>query len=164
VDIIFKVRSKTDESVRNVRHPVNGRMVLGRGPDSAVPLEAPGISREHLEVHAEDSALFLTDLSSNGTWINGARMPQARKCKVREGDFIEVPGYEIQFQLGVANSPRAAPAAPTASGLSRSKPRVAGATAAARSGRSLAALSTLERFLLLVAFACVVLLVLYLIS
>jgi pSer/pThr/pTyr-binding forkhead associated (FHA) protein len=106
VDIILSVKSKADESVQSIRHPVNGRLVLGRGPDSAVPLDAPGISREHLEVQAENSALFLTDLSSNGTWVNGARIPPRRKCKVGEGDFIELPGYEIRFQLvGAAAAP-----------------------------------------------------------
>ena len=92
MEILVTVKSKADQSVRTVRQPVNGRFVLGRGPDSSVPLEAPGISREHLEVQAEDSSLFLTDLSSNGTWLNGARMPPRRRCRVSETDFIKLLG------------------------------------------------------------------------
>ena len=147
--------------MQSVRHPVNGRMVLGRGPDSAVPLEAPGISRDHLEVQVEDSALFLTDISSNGTWINGARLPQGRKCKVREGDFIELPGYEIQFQLvGAAAAPAiqlGLPPAGSSKGL-----QVPSATSGARARSLAGSFSGLELFLLFVALACAALLTLYL--
>lgn len=161
MDIILRVKSKADESVQSVRQPVNGRMVLGRGPDSAVPLEAPGISRDHLEVQVEDSALFLTDMSSNGTWINGARMPQGRKCKVKEDDFVELPGYEIQFQLVDAKAVPAIPVALPAAGSSKG---LRGASAASGApARSLgASFSGLELFLLAVGLACAALLVLYL--
>ncbi len=163
MDIILKVKSKADQSVQNVRQPVNGRLVLGRGPDSAVPLEAPGISRDHLEVQVEDSELMLTDLSSNGTWINGARMPQGRKCKVREGDFIELPGYEIHLQLAGGSAAAPAPAAPAALPPARSsKAPVAPATSGARTPSLAASFSGLELFLLVVAFACVALLTFYL--
>lgn len=151
--------------MQNVRQPVNGRLVLGRGPDSAVPLEAPGISRDHLEVQVEDSALMLTDLSSNGTWINGVRMPQGRKCKVREDDFIELPGYEIHLQLagGSAAAPAPAPAIPAVPPPARSsKAPVAPAASGARTPSLAASFTGLELFLLLVALACVALLTFYL--
>jgi predicted component of type VI protein secretion system len=156
VEIILKVKTKADESVQNVRHPVNGRLMLGRGPDSAVTLDAPGISREHLEVHAEESELFLTDLSSNGTWINGARMPQRRKCKVREGDLIELPGYEIQFQIGRAANAAAMPAAGGSN-----PPRLASAPSGTRAASFAASFTPLELFLVVVMLASVALCVLY---
>jgi predicted component of type VI protein secretion system len=159
MEIVLRVKSKADQAVQNVRHPINGRMVIGRGPDSAVPLEAPGISRDHLEVQVEDSTLFLTDLSSNGTWINGARMPQGRKCKVREGDFVEVPGYEIQFTLEGAAASAMRPTLPPAN-VSK---RVELAPTPAAAGRSvMASFSGIELFLLLVAVASAALLTLYL--
>jgi len=162
VELLLKVKSKADESVQNVRHSVNGGMVLGRGPDSPVALEAPGISREHLKVQVEDSALFLTDMSSNGTWINGARMPQHRKCKVREGDFIELPGYEIQFQL-------IATVAPAIAGMhnavgSSNPARHASPSRNGRPRSAIGSFSALELFVLAVAFASAALLVLYLAS
>jgi predicted component of type VI protein secretion system len=161
VDIILSVKSKADQTVRNVRHPASARMLLGRGPDSAVPLEAPGISREHLEVQAEDSALFLTDLSSNGTWLNGARMPPRRKCKVREGDFIELPGYEIQLQMAAAASTPSDTVAfsPTAPAKSA---RTAASPADARSSSMVRSFTALELFLFLVVLASTALLLLYL--
>ena len=162
MELLLKVKSKADESVQNVRHSVNGGMVLGRGPDSPVALEAPGISREHLKVQVEDSALFLTDMSSNGTWINGARMPQRRMCKVREGDFIELPGYEIQFQL-------IATAAPAIAGMrnaagSSNPTRLASPSPKGRPRSAIGSFGALELFLLVIAFASAALLVLYLAS
>jgi predicted component of type VI protein secretion system len=157
VEILVTVKSKADQSVRTVRQPVNGRFVLGRGPDSSVPLEAPGISREHLEVQADDSSLFLIDLSSNGTWLNGARMPPRRRCRVTESDFIELPGFELHFQ--------------TAGGNATSAPAIQPGAAAARlpspgpgkAKRSLATSFTpLEIFLVLVALASVSLFIFYL--
>lgn len=148
--------------MRSVRHPANGRIVLGRGPDSSVPLEAPGISREHLEVQAEDSALFLVDLSSNGTWLNGARMPPRRKCRVAEDDFIELPGYELRFQMaGAAGNHSSTVAVPNAGNAAT---RRALAPAEVRSGSLLRSLTPLELFLILVALASVALLVIYLSS
>jgi len=160
VDIIVKVKSKADQSVQNIRHSVNGRMVLGRGPDCAVPLDTPGISREHLEVQVEDSALVLTDLSSNGSWLNGARMPQHRKCKARENDLVELPGYEIQFQLATVSPASAKPA-----GLPMVSPVNARRASAGSGGgvRSLAvSFAGLELFLLTVVLASAALLVFYL--
>jgi type VI secretion system protein ImpI len=160
VELLLKVKSKADASVQNVRHSVDGPVVLGRGPESAVPLEAPGISREHLEVQVEDSSLFLTDMSSNGTWINGARMPQRRKCKLRDGDFVELPGYEIQFQLIGTATPAIAAPRPAAGS---SKPQ-APSSPSGRRRSSRPSFGLLEVFLLMVAFASVALFAFYLAS
>ena len=80
-------------------------------------------------MQAEDSAVFLTpDLSSNGTWLNGARMTPRRRCRVGEEDFVELPGYEIRFRLvGAAAhpavpAPQIANAAPRASNLRNRRP------------------------------------------
>jgi len=163
VDIILKVKSKADQVVRSVRHPLNGRMILGRGPDSAVPLDAPGISREHLEVHVENSVLLLTDLSSNGTWLNGARMPQGRKCKTGEGDLVELPGYEIQVQLAEVPLPQPGPRSLPEAGVTVAPPR-ASAAAGKRAPSLAASVSGLEVFLLLVVLMSAALLIFYLTS
>jgi predicted component of type VI protein secretion system len=161
VDIIVTVKSKADQSVRSVRQPANGRVVLGRGPDSAVPLEAPGISREHLEVEAEDTALFLTDLSSNGTWLNGSRMPQRRKCRVADDDFIELPGYELRFQVASALGNSTSSMAVSGSGAAAAA-RTARVPAVEVKSRSLfRTFSPVEMFLLLVALASAALIAVY---
>jgi pSer/pThr/pTyr-binding forkhead associated (FHA) protein len=156
VDIVIKAKSKSDGLVQNVRHSSTGPMILGRGPDSAVPLEAPGISREHLEVQVEDLELFLTDMSSNGTWLNGARMPQRRKCKIKESDLVELPGYELQLEL-VGATPSMPAALPEA--VSTNGPRSGRAQSGARSVAI--SFSVLELFLLVVVLASGALLVFY---
>jgi hypothetical protein len=47
--------------------------VVGRGPDSSVPLDADlNVSRQHAEMYEWDGTLRIRDLGSNhGTWING---------------------------------------------------------------------------------------------
>ena len=162
MDIILTVKSKADGSARNIRQPVGERMVLGRGPDSAVPLDAPGISREHLEVRAEDSAVFLTDLSSNGTWLNGSRMPPRRKCKVGEDDYVELPGYELRLQLARSAplvSSNGGPAEIPAGSAAPMQP-----SATSRTGSLARSFTGSELFVFVVALASAVLLVAYLAS
>ena len=160
MELILTVKSKADESVKNVRHLLSGPMVLGRGPESPISLEAPGISREHLELQVEGSALFVTDRSSNGTWINGARMPQGRKCKIREADFIELPGYEIQFQLIAAAAPAIVGGGPAANASKQLRPAAFRGLSRSTTG----SLGVVDLFALAVAFASVALLVTYLVS
>ena len=149
MEILVTVKSKADQSLKTVRQPVNGRLVLGRGADSAVPLEAPGISREHLEVQADDSSLYLIDLSSNGTWLNGSRMPPRRKCRVGETDVVELPGFELHFQTARVNGTAAA----TSVAAGAAPARLPAAGPAKRSGSFLSSFTALDIFLMLVAMA-----------
>ena len=59
---------------------------VGRDPSCDVVLEDDGISRQHARLHAGE-ALWIEDLAStNGTYVNGARVGRAR---VREGDRLQ---------------------------------------------------------------------------
>jgi pSer/pThr/pTyr-binding forkhead associated (FHA) protein len=159
VEIVLKIKSKSDGLVHIVRHSLSAPIILGRGPESAAPLDAPGISREHLEVRFDNGSLFLTDLSSNGSWLNGARMPQRGKCKIKDDDVIELPGYELRFALAGVE-PQATVALPGAVATNVSRPRLATPEA-----RSLAtSFSGLELFLFVVALASAALLFFYLAS
>ncbi len=97
MDALLTIRSKADSSVRESKLPPVGRVLVGRGPDCVVLLDGQGISREHLAVEADDSAVFIVDMSSNGTWLNGKRLSQNGRSKVEQGDLIELPGYEIRL-------------------------------------------------------------------
>jgi pSer/pThr/pTyr-binding forkhead associated (FHA) protein len=109
VDIVLNVRSKADNSIKESNFPVNGSIFVGRGPDCVVLLDGQGISREHLAVAAEGSAIFVTDMSSNGTWLNGKRLAQNGRSKIEQGDLIEVPGYELRLQIPGAPEPPSPP-------------------------------------------------------
>ncbi len=48
------------------------------------------ISRRHAQIEQEGERFYLTDLvSTNGTKLNGQRIPPREKCRLRNGDIIE---------------------------------------------------------------------------
>jgi pSer/pThr/pTyr-binding forkhead associated (FHA) protein len=154
------VKAKADNSVQEVQHPLDGPVLFGRGPDSAVPLNGTGISRDHLAFQLDNSDLVVTDLSSNGTWINGERIPKGRKHKVAAGDAVELPGYEIRFRIpGEAGAATPAAVEAAAAAAPEEKPAPRGLAAKARS--AVGSLTRLERFLILVALASLGLLLFY---
>ena len=83
-------------SSQTVTVPEGERVVLGRSFASPAAFEGSNISREHFAITTRAGKLTLEDLSSNGTWLNGERLPHASEIKVRVGDLIEISGYRIQ--------------------------------------------------------------------
>ena len=164
MELIVTVKSKTDNSVQNVKQPLNGKVLLGRGPEMSIPLDGTGISREHLAIDHENSALFVTDLSSNGTWINGNRMQRGRRSRVGEEDAIELPGYEIHVRI--AGAGEGGPVA-VASGAAAQPARMQEVRAEAGKKRSsvraiLGSVTALEKFVILIAILSFWLLLTYL--
>jgi pSer/pThr/pTyr-binding forkhead associated (FHA) protein len=161
VELVLSVKSKADSSVHDSRHPVNGALLLGRGPDCAVLLDGTGISREHAAIQWENSALFVTDLSANGTWVNGKRILGNRKCKLAEGDSIELPGYEIRYRI-TGTGPEIAGPVPAAAPLGVKPAAVAVAAPQTAKSRAIFSLrqtlTSLELFLILTAVAAFALL------
>jgi predicted component of type VI protein secretion system len=161
VNVLVSVKSKSDSSAQNVTRPVNGRLLLGRSPDSVVPLDGPGISRDHLAIEVEGSTLYVTDVSSNGTWLNGKRLQNSRRSKATETDALEIPGYEIRIQL-VSDAPAAGDITPVL--VDGSLPGLTGeaqtASVVTRSAM-LKSLTALELLLLFVAVLSFTLLLLY---
>jgi pSer/pThr/pTyr-binding forkhead associated (FHA) protein len=56
------------------------------------------VSRMHAELrHAEDNAWIVRDLdSTNGTWLNGSRVHEARVCG---GDELWLGGLRMELRL-----------------------------------------------------------------
>jgi hypothetical protein len=69
--------------INGTQHPlVPPGLVLGRGSESDIRIDDPGISRRHVEIRVyqtgQDVQLVAVDLgSTNGTVIDGVRVPQA---------------------------------------------------------------------------------------
>ncbi len=168
METVLTFHSKIDGAVQELRCPANERVVLGRGPDSPILLDGTGISRDHIAIQVEEENLFITDLSSNGTWINGERIPKGQRCRVRESDLIELPGYEVHFK------PRITEAA-SAAGTVSAKPSVQAMPALAKErtqpqsrlrpiSEFARSFTSMERFLALVAFTSLALSIVYLID
>jgi predicted component of type VI protein secretion system len=160
-------RSKIDGTVQELHCSENGRVVLGRGPDSPVLLDGTGISRDHIAIQVENQDLLITDLSSNGTWINGERIAKGQQRRVRASDLIELPGYEVHFNLPLTNASAGGPAAAKPAiqpmpAIPKEKPRaLSRLSVILEFARSF---TSMERFLAFVALASIALTVVYLLG
>lgn len=78
--------------------------VIGRGVDNDWVLSDPErfLSSKHCQVTAEGNRYFLTDLSTNGTFLNGSAEPLGRGSRValNDGDYFDVGEYRFQVALG----------------------------------------------------------------
>lgn len=98
MDVFLSISSTTDGSVQEVRYSVSDGLVVGRGAEGGVLLEGPDLSREHLAFTSEGSNVYVTDLSVNGTWVNGKRLRKSVKQRVSPEDTIELPGYVLKYR------------------------------------------------------------------
>jgi type VI secretion system protein len=77
--------------------------LIGRGVDNDWVLSDPErfLSSKHCQLIAEGSQYFLVDLSTNGTFLNGAVEPIGRGSRValNEGDYFDVGEYRFKVAL-----------------------------------------------------------------
>jgi adenylate cyclase len=87
--------------------PVHGWLAVGRecaGVDEwhRLLIDDPAVSRTHLELRLDldlDQA-WLTDLSTNGTRLNGQRIARSVPVRIRPGDRVRLGPAELQFRSG----------------------------------------------------------------
>ena len=89
-------------------------LIVGRAPNSDIPVFDPTISRRHAEVECGDGGFAIRDLgSSNGTFVNGDRVTHRA---IAPGDVLTFG--KVSFRVTEAPDlpappPRASPAHPT---------------------------------------------------
>ncbi|MCW5964405.1 MAG: FHA domain-containing protein [Bryobacterales bacterium] len=106
--LAIQVQALDSDAVQQFEVPVSGNPVLlGRGPDSPVPLEGVKLSRNHLALAVTNGQLTLTDLSSNGVWVNAQSVPKKSAILLHGNEEIAIPGYRLRVRLLV---PAQAPA------------------------------------------------------
>ena len=75
-----------------------GENILGRAPDAAVWIDAPGVSRHHARIRLEGTSATLEDLGSkNGTYIRGQRV--TAPFTLTDGDQIRLGSVVITFRI-----------------------------------------------------------------
>jgi hypothetical protein len=86
-------------------------ITFGREAGSDVVVAQPEVSRRHATIAPVENGYTLTDLSTNGVWVNGNRL-QGSQVLAR-ADVVRVGNEEFRFYADVA--PAAKPTAPTPS-------------------------------------------------
>ena len=75
-----------------------GDNVLGRAPDAAVWIDAPGVSRHHARIRVDGGEAFVEDLGSkNGTYLGGN--PVSTPSRLEDGDQIRLGTVLITFRI-----------------------------------------------------------------
>jgi len=75
-----------------------GQNVLGRAPDAAVWIDAPGVSRHHARIRLDGAGAMIEDLGSkNGTYLHG--QPVTAPCALSDGDQIRLGSVVITFRI-----------------------------------------------------------------
>jgi predicted component of type VI protein secretion system len=153
VELELSIESKETGAVTVSRLPVNGRVAIGRGPESPILIDGPLISREHFAFEVVNGQLSVVDLSSNGVWLNGYRLPVGQLYLVNEADLLTVPGHDIRCVIVNQKPPDPAPGKPAAAPLEVKKVNPVRAM--------LDSLSGMEIFVLLIFLAAVGMLLLF---
>lgn len=75
-------------------------LVIGRAAHADWTLPDPNniVSSIHCEVDYRDGRYFLTDKSTNGTFINGGGDRLAKPVQLRDGDLLQVGHYHIRIE------------------------------------------------------------------
>jgi len=97
VQIDLLIRKQNDTSPYTITCDLAERVVFGRAITSPIPFEGTEISREHFAVFSKQGVVYMEDLSSNGTRVNGAAVSTSKPRKLAAGDIISIPGYEIEL-------------------------------------------------------------------
>ncbi|MGA7980925.1 MAG: type VI secretion system-associated FHA domain protein TagH [Chromatiaceae bacterium] len=98
---------------------------IGRSPDNNLVLPDPDrwVSGHHAEIRFRDGRFFLTDTSTNGTYVNHAAepVPDGQEIELHDGDEVSIGAYDVRVSIAVS-MPR--PAAPFA-GFGQAEPKQA---------------------------------------
>lgn len=71
------------------------KVVIGRSKDCNLVLFHKSVSRQHCIIKSNGKLLTLTDLSTNGTFVNGAR---ARSVELELNDKVQIGPYELEIK------------------------------------------------------------------
>ena len=75
-------------------------MVIGRAAhaDWTLPDPRNHVSSIHCEIDYRDGRYFITDRSTNGTFINGAADRPTKPTQLRDGDLVQIGHYQVRIE------------------------------------------------------------------
>jgi DNA-binding winged helix-turn-helix (wHTH) protein len=75
-----------------------GANIIGRGTDSSIWIDAPGVSRHHARIVIRGDEATIEDLGSkNGTYVAGERVMAPRRLD--DGDQIRLGSVVVRFRI-----------------------------------------------------------------
>lgn len=85
---------------RGHEHTLDARMIVGRSPACALAIQAPWVSGEHALLSWDGEAWTVRDLaSSNGTFVDGVRVPPGGTVRLGRGERVGFGRHEGGFTL-----------------------------------------------------------------
>jgi len=79
--------------------PIAHRLTIGRDPKSSITLEDKLVSREHAVIQKIRDIFYIQDLhSTNGTFVNGKRIPAGDYIRLRLSDTILIGRTELSVR------------------------------------------------------------------
>lgn len=75
------------------------RFWVGRADDVSLRVPDPKVSRRHAELELDEAGLFVTDRSSNGTFLEGLRLQRDRRVRVAPGAVLRLGDHELRHAL-----------------------------------------------------------------
>lgn len=104
VMVIFAIRTPSGINLSQQRFLLGqNRSLFGRGKNNDIVLPDPDriVSARHCVIDCRGGDYYLTDLSTNGTFINGALKPIGKETSVvlGDGDKFNVGGYTFEVSL-----------------------------------------------------------------
>jgi adenylate cyclase len=86
--------------------PVRQRLFVGRecggiAPSHRLIVHDQTVSRNHLEIRLtpEPGSAYVVDTSTNGTWLNGERIPASVPVPLSAGDRLGLGAIELEFDV-----------------------------------------------------------------
>ena len=73
-----------------------GRSCKGVDPEKRILVRHEQVSRDHAVISREAESLQITDMSKNGTWVNGTRMAAGASGSLADGDTINLGDFTCQ--------------------------------------------------------------------
>jgi len=86
--------------------PNKSEITIGRSPknDIQTPKSYDGVSREHCKIYQGEQIISVIDLSTNGTFINGKRVPKDdKKYLLKDGDEFRLYNYNLKIKISNTN-------------------------------------------------------------
>jgi hypothetical protein len=86
--------------LRSHQFRLNDSSTIGRGSDNCVVLADAQVSRLHARVWLENNRFYVSDMSVNGTWVNGARVGGEHR-ELHDRDEVQIGNTIMLFVQAV---------------------------------------------------------------